>query len=709
MVVGLANNLTFAAGQISPHLAGRYDFPIYKYGAEIIENMIVRPQGSVFRRPGTRVMRTTTPSARMIPFQATVSQGYLVVLYPNGNIEIIDGQNSQQVLVTPWALTGAAKMQEVDFVQVRSSLFLVHRDVPPLELKYAGAYSWSAAAMPLKDGPWESLNLDSQKKVRVIGGTPTTGFYTGGCTIGARKKDNAAGTWFDDTWVGRKMRLRQVDISVTPNQIFWANISIDSVATTHAILNATIDSNFPAIGNFASLTATGDSKNWRLSAWYSGNYPTRIGVFQNRLWFARDQWVWSTVIGDVHTFSPSIQPIDDTEWTVTDDAAIALQGIDPRVTQVQWFAGNKVLHFATDATHEVIQGGNSTGAITPGSVSKIVQSEVGAAYIKPVVNNYLYYVALSRQALYRADYQFQKNAYVPEKVNTYDDEILWSRITKMAIVTQPFTMLWCVMDTGRVVVYTMNEIDSIYAASTQIFYVAGVEANIQDVAVLRGSRGREYIYLLNEDGKVIQLGQMRTNNGEQSVTLTYGNSPVSGSTYHQYGAVFEDEYLTDDSTIFSPGGSVDLHSIASYAKVVDRYNYQQWKYNATSFSVTPTNTFEIGSPFFGKIRTNKIVNESSGQSDLNRRKSVKKVFFDVYRTLNFTVKEVESSFTETVSFGDLSSPFVSPPTPYTGIKELRTTGTRKETLQLEVTQESCTPLNINSINVEFDYDNLRPQ
>jgi hypothetical protein len=45
---------SFVAGELSPRLYGRVDLQKYAAGAEAIENYIVRPEGGVMRRHGTR-------------------------------------------------------------------------------------------------------------------------------------------------------------------------------------------------------------------------------------------------------------------------------------------------------------------------------------------------------------------------------------------------------------------------------------------------------------------------------------------------------------------------------------------------------------------------------------------------------------------------------------------------------------------------------
>lgn len=72
---------SFVAGELSPRLYGRVDFQKYPAGAEAIENYIVRPEGGVMRRHGTRFAgetKTHAKQARLIPFVYSTVQAYML-------------------------------------------------------------------------------------------------------------------------------------------------------------------------------------------------------------------------------------------------------------------------------------------------------------------------------------------------------------------------------------------------------------------------------------------------------------------------------------------------------------------------------------------------------------------------------------------------------------------------------------------------------
>lgn len=72
---------SFVAGELSPRLYGRVDLQKYAAGAEAIENYIVRPEGGVMRRHGTRFAGETklhAQGSRLIPFVFSTVQAYML-------------------------------------------------------------------------------------------------------------------------------------------------------------------------------------------------------------------------------------------------------------------------------------------------------------------------------------------------------------------------------------------------------------------------------------------------------------------------------------------------------------------------------------------------------------------------------------------------------------------------------------------------------
>jgi len=71
---------TFTAGQVSRSLLGRGDLQAYQNGALTLHNVFIQPTGGVTRRAGLRYIDTAAGDGRLVAFEFSTEQVYLLVL-----------------------------------------------------------------------------------------------------------------------------------------------------------------------------------------------------------------------------------------------------------------------------------------------------------------------------------------------------------------------------------------------------------------------------------------------------------------------------------------------------------------------------------------------------------------------------------------------------------------------------------------------------
>src|SRR5512146_1375902 len=130
---------SFNAGALSPLMQSRIDSAKYRAGAPTLQNMIVRSQGPVTRRPGTKYIATVKDSndpVRLIPFEYSTSDAYILELgdgyvrfYRNG-AQVTSAGTAYEVNA-PW---DANDLFEIQFAQDAQTMRLVHPDYAPYKL-----------------------------------------------------------------------------------------------------------------------------------------------------------------------------------------------------------------------------------------------------------------------------------------------------------------------------------------------------------------------------------------------------------------------------------------------------------------------------------------------------------------------------------------------------------------------------------------------
>lgn len=163
---------SFAGGEVSPRLYGRSDLVKYQSGAEAIENFIVRPEGGLQRRNGTRyagTVKTQTAVTRLVPFIFSRTQAYILEF---GNLYIRFWRDYGQIIsgtpvevVTPYV---TADLPTLVFAQSADTLYIVHPSYAPRKLTRTSDTSWTLATLSMKKGPFTTVNTDDTKHILCV-------------------------------------------------------------------------------------------------------------------------------------------------------------------------------------------------------------------------------------------------------------------------------------------------------------------------------------------------------------------------------------------------------------------------------------------------------------------------------------------------------------------------------------------------------------
>lgn len=161
------NLQSFNAGELSPLMNARSDYAKYPAGAKTLQNMLVRSQGPITRRPGTKYIasvKDATDTIRIIPFEYSTTDAYIIELgdyyarfYRNGG-QILDPNTSPYEINTPW---DSNDVNEIQFAQDAQVMRLVHPDYEPQKLTRTAHTSWTCVDVNSITGPFLDENNDA--------------------------------------------------------------------------------------------------------------------------------------------------------------------------------------------------------------------------------------------------------------------------------------------------------------------------------------------------------------------------------------------------------------------------------------------------------------------------------------------------------------------------------------------------------------------
>lgn len=141
---------SFIGGEIAPALRSRADLVKYATGLALCENNIIRPQGGVYSRPGTKFICELDDMAtggRLIEFQFNTIQTYVLLFedqkvrfIKNGGLVLDGGGPSVYELATPYLTTELSRLQ---FVQSADVMTIVHPNHVPMNLSRLADDDWT--------------------------------------------------------------------------------------------------------------------------------------------------------------------------------------------------------------------------------------------------------------------------------------------------------------------------------------------------------------------------------------------------------------------------------------------------------------------------------------------------------------------------------------------------------------------------------------
>ena len=422
----------FSAGELSPKLLGRVDYPKYANGVEKLENFIPLPHGGLTRRPGTQFMsevKDSSKNTRLIRFVFSAEQAYQLEFGHNYiRVFISDGQVESSPGVPLEIVTTYTEDQiwDIQFAQSADVLFLVHPSHQPKVLTRTSLTSWTLSNYDYIDGPYLDINI-------------TTTTLTPAATTGSGINVTASsivgingGLGFQPSDVGRWIRIQHAAA------IGWAKITS---RTSTTVVVVTI---------YQAFGATTASANWYLGAWTSDlGWPATIAFYEDRLFFGgndnQPQTVWGTMSGNYYTHSPT-----DKDVTVNDDNAVVYGLSSGEVNDIRWLDASKALVAGTASAEFSISGGSSDAALTPSNVKAFAATVRGSAKVLPVrVDSALLFVQKAKRKIREYSYDFGSDSFQAIDLTILSDHITKGNIRELSYQQEPYSIVWVVLDNGN--------------------------------------------------------------------------------------------------------------------------------------------------------------------------------------------------------------------------------------------------------------------
>ena len=339
-----SSKTNFSAGELSTDLLGRVDLTAYANGAMCLKNVFLEPTGGIHRRPGLKYVADLGGFGRLIAFEPTSDQRFLLVVQ-NASTKIYKNDTLVTTLTTPWTST---QLRQINWSQVENGIIVVHPDVQPKRFVYASD-TWSIEDFSFLTE--ENCILQPYSRF----GKDSVTIASSGC--GGTVTLTASAALFESRHVGVQFKIAD------------GYAEIQSVTdSTHA--TAVVKKKLLEGDNIGDSTALNATRSWGEPAFCAAKgWPQTVCTYQSRLVFGGSKslpsTLWLSQTGDISNFETgSGYDAEAIEFTILSDQSDYIAAL---------FANRHLQVFTTSAEWMV-----SGDPLTPSEIQLKRQTQVGS-------------------------------------------------------------------------------------------------------------------------------------------------------------------------------------------------------------------------------------------------------------------------------------------------------------------------------------------
>ena len=664
----------FTSGELSPRLNGRIDMDKYYNGASSISNFIVLMHGGLVKRPGTRFIREIKTSsgsnsgARLIPFVFSKTQAYILefghnyIRFFKDEGIIVSGGTTPYEIATTYT---AAQLSEIEFVQSADVLYIVHEDHIPRKLSRTGHTAWTITDVDFVDGPYINSNVSAT--------TMSASGTTGSVTI------TASAATFTSNDVGRWIRMK------VPDE--WGAAKITGY-TSGTEVTAAVHVDWP-IENSSTTT-----KDWRLGAFYIGNYPTKVTFFEERLFYSNTtshpNTIWGSSTGDFDTYSPT-----DQEAAVNDDNGLSFTLSSDQVNQITGMYGGRYLHiFTKDGTFN-LSSGSATSGLTATSVQVINETKDGAAdkRVIPASKSTLY-IGKNKKRLREFAYNIDYDSFTSPDMSVLSEHLGFGNFEEAYFQTYPNMVLWIRRGDGELIGFTYYRAQEVLAWHRHT--IAGTNAKVKSLAVIPGvGDASDTLYMIVE----------RTINSTTKQYVEFMEEEYREADGHTK----DDAFFLDSGLTYSGGSTTAIsgldHLEGETVTVLNNGAVESTK-TVSSGAITLTNATtkcHVGLAYDSELESVNVEPKSQYGTTQGKRGRIDKCIFRVFETVGLKAGPTSSSV-DVVPFRTTTST-MSATTPKTGDYTFLMPASYSTENKLYVKSDTPHPCTISAIMIQMStYD-----
>lgn len=285
---------------------------------------------------------------------------------------------------------------------------------------------------------------------------------------------------------------------------------------------------------------TGELKNdgvfteFRMGAWYTGNWPVAVTFYEQRRVYAGSKndpnLVWLSKSNDNTDFRTA-----EDDGLVLDTTGITYP-LGTSSTIIRWVESGPTLIAGTESNEWQLRPNEFSAAITPSNIRITQETGIGSLIQGERIGSSLFFPHISGKQFIEFRYDFQTQQFITSTTTKLVDTIFQSDpIRSFSYQSNPNSVIWLVTEGGRLITLTYRKEDDYYAWAEH-----PTSGNVREVVVVPkgdATTSEDQVWFIFEhaEGNTLELmSPIATNFGTDPYKLdmafmdSYSRSPTKG-------------------------------------------------------------------------------------------------------------------------------------------------------------------------------------
>lgn len=490
----------FNAGEWSPLTEGRTDLDKYKNALRTCLNSIPLVQGGVTRRPGTKFVaeqRSHSAAGRLIPFQFSVTQAYVILLedqkfrfFKDNALITLTAQNITAITkANPAVVTyaGADTYANGDRVTISGVVGMTQVNNREFEVANvnAGANTFELLAVDSTTYDTYTSGGTVAEIYEVVNPYVTADLfelkfaqsadvlYITHPDYAPRKLSRTGHTSWTLTTItfldGPYLTTNVTATTLTPGAATGAT-TLTASATTginndagfaatdvgrfvrmregstwgYAVITGWTSTTVVDITVLSTLTNTNAKATWRMGVWSTTTgYPAAVTFFEDRLFFggatSYPQRIDGSKSSDYENFAPTAL-----DGTVADDNAVSFTLNASDVNVIRWLSDEeRGLVVGTVGGEWIVRPSNQSEALSPTNITAKRSTSYGSANVQPVqAGKSILFLNRSKRKLRELAYVYEVDGFRAPDMTVLAEHVTKTGLTQLAYQQNPQSLVW---------------------------------------------------------------------------------------------------------------------------------------------------------------------------------------------------------------------------------------------------------------------------